>query len=216
MSGDLSAGSTYAVDVWVDPLCPWAWQTARWLLEVERTRRVPVGFQVMSLAVLNEGRVDVDQWYRFLARRGWGPVRVCVTAVEKYGEEVLRPLYLAMAERIHRRREGWGPGMLRGALADVGLDQVLADAAGRPEHDEAVRESHAAGVRPAGDAAGTPMVHMRRTGGPGGDFRTAFFGPVLSPAPAGEDAGRLWDALCVMAEMPGFAELRRPRQEAAS
>ncbi len=205
----------YAVDVWVDPLCPWAWQTARWLLEVERVRRVPVGFRLMSLAVLNEGREDVDKWYQFLARRGWGPVRVCAAAAAKHGDEVLRPLYLAMAERVHERREGWGQGMLRGALADAGLDEVLADAAREPEHDAAVRASHAAGVEPAADAAGTPMVHMRRTAGAVDGFPTAFFGPVLSEAPAGEAAGRLWDALCVMAETPGFAELKRPREPAS-
>jgi hypothetical protein len=152
--------------------------------------------------------------YRFLVRRGWGPVRVCAAAAAKHGEEVLRPLYLAMAERIHEQRAGWGQGMLRGALADAGLDQVLADAARAPEHDAAVRASHAAGVRLSADAAGTPMVHMRRTDATADGFPTAFFGPVLSRPPAGEQAGRLWDALRVMAETPGFAELKRPREPA--
>jgi hypothetical protein len=211
MSGD-DGEPGYAVDVWVDPLCPWAWQTARWLLEVERLRRVPVAFRLMSLAVLNEGREDVDKMYRFIVRRGWGPVRVCAAATAKHGDEVLRPLYLAMAERIHERRETWGQGMLRGALADAGLDEVLADAAREPEHDAAVRASHDAAVRPAADAAGTPMVHLRRTDAPADGSPTAFFGPVLSGPPAGEEAGRLWDALCVLAETPGFAELKRPRE----
>ena len=213
MSGD-NGEPRYAVDVWVDPLCPWAWRTARWLLEVERLRRVPVGFRLMSLAVLNEGREDADKMYRFLVRRGWGPVRVCAAAAAKHGDEVLRPLYLAMAERIHEQREGWGQGTLRGALADAGLDQVLADAAREPEHDAAVRASHAAGMRLSADAAGTPMVHMRRTDATVDGFPTAFFGPVLSRPPAGEQAGRLWDALRVMAETPGFAELKRPREPA--
>lgn len=204
----------YAVDVWVDPLCPWAWRTARWLLEVERLRPVSVGFRLMSLAVLNEGNENADKMYQFIVRRGWGPVRVCAAATAKHGDEVLRPLYLAMAERVHEQREGWGQSMLRGALADAGLDHVLADAAREPEHDAPVRESHAAGMRPAADAAGTPMVHMRRTGAAVVGFPTAFFGPVLSQAPTGEEAGRLWDAVRVMAETPGFAELKRPREPA--
>lgn len=195
-----------AVDMWFDPMCPWAWLTSRWLLQVEQVRDVEVRFHVMSLSVLNEGR-DLSERYREFLGRAWGPVRVCVAAAEAHGEHVLRDLYTALGTRIHLGKEETGPDLYRGALADAGLDPELADAADSAKWDIALRASHERGMAPVGDDVGTPVIHAP---GPDGDT-VAFFGPVVTPAPKGEAAGRLWDGTLLVAGTPGFFEIKRTR-----
>ncbi len=195
------------VDMWFDPICPWAWITSRWLLEVERVRDVDIRFHVMSLSVLNEGR-DLPEQYRELMTTGWGPVRVCVAAEQRHGTEALRGLYTALGTRIHLRQEKLSPDLFAAALADAGLDPDLAQAAGSTDHDEALRASHEAGMRPVGTDVGTPVIHAP---GPDGS-PVAFFGPVVTPAPKGEAAGRLWDGVLLVAGTPGFYELKRSRE----
>jgi hypothetical protein len=193
-------------DMWFDPACPWAWITSRWLLEVRRVRPVDVRFHVMSLAVLNQGR-DLPEKYQDLMDRAWGPVRVCVAAEQKYGPEVLERLYTALGTRIHLGREEMDRPLYEAALADAGLDPQLADAATATEYDDALRASHDAGMQPVGLDVGTPVIHA-----PGPDGRTiAFFGPVVTPAPRGEAAGRLWDGVLLVAGTEGFYEIKRTR-----
>ncbi|BCJ70574.1 DSBA oxidoreductase [Catellatospora sp. IY07-71] len=192
--------------MWFDPLCPWAWMTSRWLLEVEKVRPVTVEFHVMSLSVLNSGR-DLPEQYVALMEKGWGPVRVCVAAAQQYGEQVLRDLYTAYGTRIHLNKQELGPELDAAALADVGLDPALAAAATSTQYDEALTASHNAGMKPVGTDVGTPVIHA-----PGPEGRTiAFFGPVVTPAPKGEDAGRLYDGVLLVAGTPGFYELKRTR-----
>ncbi|WP_407940604.1 mycothiol-dependent nitroreductase Rv2466c family protein [Micromonospora purpureochromogenes] len=193
--------------MWFDPLCPWAWITSRWLLEVEKVRDVDIRFHVMSLSVLNEGR-DLPEEYQELMRKGWGPVRVCVAVEQQHGQEAVAKLYTAMGTRIHLGKEQLGPELFKAALTDVGLDPALAGVAGTTEYDEALRASHEAGMRPVGTDVGTPVIHA-----PGPDGRqVAFFGPVITPAPKGEAAGRLWDGVLLVAGTPGFYELKRSRE----
>ncbi|NYF54747.1 2-hydroxychromene-2-carboxylate isomerase [Micromonospora purpureochromogenes] len=195
------------VDMWFDPLCPWAWITSRWLLEVEKVRDVDIRFHVMSLSVLNEGR-DLPEEYQELMRKGWGPVRVCVAVEQQHGQEAVAKLYTAMGTRIHLGKEQFGPELFKAALTDVGLDPALAGVADTTEYDEALRASHEAGMRPVGTDVGTPVIHA-----PGPDGRqVAFFGPVITPAPKGEAAGRLWDGVLLVAGTPGFYELKRSRE----
>ncbi|MEU4776563.1 disulfide bond formation protein DsbA [Micromonospora sp. NPDC023633] len=195
-----------AVDMWFDPLCPWAWITSRWLLEVEQVRDVDIRFHVMSLSVLNEGR-ELPEQYQELMRDGWGPVRVCIAVEQRYGQDAVRKLYTALGTRIHLGQEKITRELCAAALADVGLDPALADAAEGTGYDEALRASHEAGMRPVGTDVGTPVIHA-----PGPDGGTvAFFGPVVTPAPKGEAAGRLWDGVLLVAGTPGFYELKRTR-----
>ncbi|MEU3455723.1 disulfide bond formation protein DsbA [Micromonospora sp. NPDC006766] len=195
------------VDMWFDPLCPWAWITSRWLLEVEKVRELDIQFHVMSLSVLNEGR-DLPEKYQELMRKGWGPVRVCIAVEQAHGAATLAKLYTAMGTRIHLGEEPLDRDMLVGALTEVGLDPVLADAAESTAYDDALRISHEAGMRPVGTDVGTPVIHAP---GPDGE-KVAFFGPVVTPAPKGEAAGRLWDGVLLVAGTPGFYELKRTRE----
>ncbi|WP_255541278.1 disulfide bond formation protein DsbA [Micromonospora sp. 4G55] len=193
--------------MWFDPLCPWAWITSRWLLEVEKVRAVDIRFHVMSLSVLNEGR-DLPEEYQELMNKGWGGVRVCVAVEQQHGQEAVAKLYTAMGTRIHLGKEQLGPELFKAALTDVGLDPALAGVADTTEYDEALRASHEAGMRPVGTDVGTPVIHA-----PGPDGRqVAFFGPVITPAPKGEAAGRLWDGVLLVAGTPGFYELKRSRE----
>ncbi|MEV4826653.1 DsbA family protein [Micromonospora sp. NPDC049274] len=195
-----------AVDMWFDPICPWAWITSRWLLEVEQVREVTIRYHVMSLSVLNEGR-DLPEQYRELMDNGWGPVRVCIAVEQAHGADAVRQLYTALGTRIHLGKEQLGPELFAAALTDVGLDPALAAAADSTEYDEALRASHEAGMRPVGQDVGTPVIHA-----PGPDGTpVAFFGPVITPRPKGEAAGRLWDGVLLVAGTPGFYELKRTR-----
>jgi hypothetical protein len=187
--------------MWFDPRCPWAWLTSRWLLEVERVRPVDVHFHVMSLSVLNEGR-DLGEKYNASMAKGWGPVRVCIAAEQKYGPQVLRDLYTAFGTRIHLQKQEPGKDLYVGALTDAGLDPALAAAADSTEYDAALRASHDAGMKPVGLDVGTPVIHTEGV---------AFFGPVVTPAPKGEAAARLWDGCLLVAGTPGFYEIKRTR-----
>ncbi|WP_059013357.1 mycothiol-dependent nitroreductase Rv2466c family protein [Streptomyces specialis] len=195
-------------DFWFDPLCPWAWMTSRWMLEVERVRPVEVRWHVMSLAVLNEPRMDeLPEDYVALLKTAWGPVRVCIAAEQEHGSEVLGPLYTALGTRFHNQGRERNRETLVEALAEAGLPAALADAAGSDRYDAELRASHKTGIDLVGQDVGTPVIAV-----PGADGgQVAFFGPVVTPTPRGEAAARLWDGTLLVASTPGFYEIKRTR-----
>jgi predicted DsbA family dithiol-disulfide isomerase len=199
---------TTPADFWFDPLCPWAWMTSRWMLEVEKQRPVRVRWHVMSLSVLNEPRLDeLPERYIELMRVGWGPVRVCIAAEQEHGSEVLGPLYTALGTRFHNQGRPKDRETLAEALAEAGLPTDLADAADSDRYDTELRASHKAGIDLVGQDVGTPVIAV-----PGADGeQIAFFGPVVTPAPKGEAAARLWDGTLLVASTPGFYEIKRTR-----
>lgn len=194
----------HRADFWFDPLCPFAWITSRWVLEVEKVRDIEAHWHVMSLAYLNQDK-DVDDDYRQKLEPAWGPVRVLVRAQQEHGDDVLLPLYTAMGERAHPGGRDLGEEareIVAEALDEVGLPAGLLEAMDDSSLDEAVARSHHEGMDAVGNEVGTPTIHVNGV---------AFFGPVLSSIPRGEEAGRLWDGAVMMAEVPSFHELKRSR-----
>jgi 2-hydroxychromene-2-carboxylate isomerase len=198
-----SGTGPHAVQFWFDPLCPWAWLTSRWVLEAQQVRPLEVTWNVMSLALLNAGR-DLSPDYQEAMRHALGLVRVCVAARAETDD--LLPLYTALGIRLHHRKVPVeDPILLVSALEQAGLPVALAAAATDPAYDDALRAEHDRGMAPVGTDVGTPVIHVDGT---------AFFGPVLSRVPTGEEAGELWDATLALARRPYFFELKRGRTEA--
>ncbi|MET7714514.1 DsbA family protein [Streptomyces sp. NPDC005407] len=198
------------VDFWFDPLCPWAWMTSRWMLEVEKVRDVEVRWHVMSLAVLNEPKLDeLPEQYREGLKQAWGPVRVVIAAQQKHGDEVLGELYTALGTRFHNRGEGATREAIAAALDEVGLPAELIEYADSDAYDTELRASHKEGIDKVGQDVGTPVIAV-----PGSDGQQiAFFGPVVTPAPKGEEAAKLWDGTLMVASIPGFYEIKRTRTQ---
>jgi protein-disulfide isomerase-like protein with CxxC motif len=195
------------VDFWFDPLCPWAWITSRWILNAAEVRDLEVQWHVMSLAELNSGRDDLPEQYKELMAQAWGPVRVVVAAGKTHGPEVVGPLYTALGTRFHVQGEDRDRDTIGKALADVGLPADLLDAIDSDAYDEELKASHYDGINRVGMDVGTPVISV------GG---VAFFGPVVTPAPKGEAAGKLWDGVLAVAGTEGFYELKRTREAAPS
>ena len=199
------ADTTENVQFWFDPVCPWAWITSRWMLEVEKVRPVRADWRIMSLAYLNltqhEGK-DLSPDYLERMGRAWGPVRVCAAAAQRSGPGILGPLYTAIGTRLHVQGRREDPAVLPESVAEVGLPSSVAEAATSTDFDELIKKSHHEAFDDVGLDVGTPVVRIRGR---------ALFGPVITPAPKGDAAGRLWDGLALVAEADGFFELKRTR-----
>lgn len=203
----MNTTAAHHADFWFDPVCPWSWMTSRWMHEVEGVRPVTTRWHVMSLAILQDNP-RLPRAYRQMLLDARGPARVCVAAAHEHGDEVLGPLYTALGTRFHNRGLPHTRAVVEDALRETGLPAGLAEHLTAQTYDSALYDSHKAAVALVGDDVGTPVIALD---GPSVPDRTAFFGPVVSPTPHGEAAGRLWDGVVLVASTPGFSELKRTR-----
>jgi hypothetical protein len=192
------------VKFWFDPACPFAWVTSRWMLEVEKQRPVDLSFHVMSLTLLNKDREDLKPEYRERVMQLMPAVRVCIAAEQQHGNESLRALYTAMGTRRHDKGEQLDDAGIRASLIEAGLPESLAEAGTSEQYDEDLDKSHHEGMDPVGFEVGTPVLHVDGV---------AFFGPVISRIPRGEDAVKIWDGTLAVASYPYFFEIKRTRTE---
>jgi 2-hydroxychromene-2-carboxylate isomerase len=190
-----------AVDFWFDPSCPWAWMTSRWVDEVAKHRNLEVTWHVMSLAVLNEDK-DVSESYRAFFPRALRYTRLVAAVRELEGQDAVKPLYDALGTRIHLGGSKNPDEVIPAALAELSLPADYLRHADSDEYDEQMRASHFDGISRVGQDVGTPVIAVNGV---------AFFGPVISPAPKGEQALALWDGVVAAASYDGFFELKRSR-----
>lgn len=190
-----------AVELYVDPSCPFAWITSRWLLEVAARRPVRPAFRLMSLSVINEDR-ELEPWYREFNDRAWAPARVGAAIEKGHGAGAFAAYYSAFGTEIHANRGTDRPAAIAAGIAAARVPGELAGAAESAEYDALLRRAHDAVRALVGDDLGTPVIVLDGA---------AFFGPVCDAIPRGDDAVALFDAVRLAARCPSFAELKRSR-----
>jgi 2-hydroxychromene-2-carboxylate isomerase len=184
-----------------DPVCPWTWETSKWIREVEKVRDVAVEWRLLSLQFINEGREDP---FAELHARGTPALRAMVSARREGGNDAIGRLYEILARRVHEPPgEELDEDLIRSSLADAGLDPLILDRALDDDSTmEELRAEHTAAVSQVG-AFGVPTIVLSNGRG--------MFGPVIAEAPRGEAAGELWDHVEWMIRQDGFFELKRER-----
>ncbi|MCU1392744.1 MAG: hypothetical protein JWM34_1172 [Ilumatobacteraceae bacterium] len=200
------------LDFFFDPVCPFAWVTSRWVVEVAGLREYDVRWRFIALAVLNEQQTA--EWYtpeyRAGHMAGMSALRVADQVRLTEGNEAVGRLYTALGDAIHVARaighvREDPTGLIGAALTAAGLDPALVEHAGDESHDAYIRADTALALERTGKDVGTPIL----TFAPDGDAAHSFFGPVISKAPRGDDALRLWDAVETLASFPAMSELKR-------
>jgi hypothetical protein len=197
------------VEFFWDPVCPWAWITSRWMVEVQHQRGLDVSWRFISLRMINADKDyerDFPPGYLEGHGRGLRMLRVAAAAKADGHEDRVGDFYTAFGTTIH---PGQSPTRLdtEASLVEVlrehGLPTLYATAHEDTSFDDEIRASTDEGLRRAGGNVGTPIISWSPPDGP------SFFGPVISRIPRGEEAVRLWDAITELGSNPWFAELKR-------
>lgn len=200
MSAAQSIPEKPEVEFWFDPICPWCWMTSRWASEVAQLRGFEISWHPISLAILNEKQPPNSHSAAQLEGLRMG--RVAEAARRVSGGSVVGELYTAFGTRIHPGGRSDTDAIIAESLAELGLDAGLADAANDESVDVQLRANTDHAMAIAGPDVGVPIISVNGV---------AFFGPVVTPAPMGETALRLWDGIAAAASVPGFYELKRGR-----
>lgn len=203
------------VTFYFDVSCPFCWVTSRWIKEVEKVRDIEIEWKPMSLSVLNEGRDELPEDYKFMMQCNWTPARLFNAVFSQDGQEAVDKLYTALGTKVHNENridrhahvdepEHAFDELIKEALAEVGLPEERLAQALTTEFDELMRENHAEAMKEVGNDVGTPVVKLNDI---------AFFGPVLTRIPRGEEAGKIFDGAVAVASYPYFFEIKRSRTE---
>lgn len=203
------------VTFYFDVSCPFCWVTSRWIKEVEKVRDIEIEWKPMSLSVLNEGRDELPEDYKFMMQCNWTPARLFNAVFSQDGQEAVDKLYTALGTKVHNENridrhahvdepEHAFDELIKEALAEVGLPEERLAQALTTEFDELLRENHAEAMKEVGNDVGTPVVKLNDV---------AFFGPVLTRIPRGEEAGKIFDGSVALASYPYFFEIKRSRTE---
>lgn len=190
------------VTFFFDPTCPFTWRTSRWLKDVTEPRGHVIGWQLMSLDMLNDGK-EIPEQYRALMGMSRRAVRVFYATLEREGADGLDRLFTEFGNRLHGEGETLDDALIVTSLAAARLPADLAKAADDESLDVGIQVSHDAGQARVGQESGSPITAVGD--GPG------FFGPVLSPVPESEAGEKLYDALRLLSAVPEFSELKRAR-----
>jgi hypothetical protein len=197
-----------SVEFWFDPACPWCWMTSRWLVEVSEARGFTVDWHTLSLGILNEGK-ELDDDHKAVYTAALQALRVIEAARHDHGNEVVGKLYTEIGTRIHPEGRRDFDAILSESLDAVGLPSDLIEAKDADSADpkygdleEKVRQSTERALSLVGRDVGVPIISVDGS---------SFFGPVVTPAPTGDDALRLFDGIVTAASVEGFYELKRTR-----
>ena len=203
------------VEFFVDPSCPWAWITSRWAKEVAAERDLAITWRSYCLEIRDDydvpPTVPAHMRETALAAHAFSHrmLRIFEAARAEVGgtagEAAVDALYTEWGRRYFDSAPGGEDALLAGCLASCGLGPHLLGAAGDPTWDTPILESMEVAYEFGGPKTQTPTIVVRSTPPYG------FKGPVMAPAPTGEEAVRLWDAITVLAVEPGFFEITRPR-----
>lgn len=202
------------LEFYFDPVCPWAWITSRWVTNVQQLRNYEVSWKFISLRMVNAERGYANNsQYEAIHNAGLQSLRVASAARSVQGNAGVAAFYTALGTAIHRdgRRDLLeSPHTFLSEIAvSASLPTTIADAYIEEAHDEVIRFETEAALSRTGKEVGTPIL----TFNPKSAQEASLFGPVISQAPHGDEAVRLWDAVQTIAES-GVAEIKRSLRSA--
>jgi 2-hydroxychromene-2-carboxylate isomerase len=202
------------LEFFFDPVCPWAWVTSRWVVEVAEQRSYDIDWRFICLRIVNEDKAfEQDPTSPYGRVHGAGRMMLRAAAATKVagGSDAVGRLYTELGKRLHHEgrsvseiREG-NYSLIDEAIEAAGLSSDISAATNDEKWDEVLREETALALSRTGNDVGTPII----TFAPGTIEEASFFGPVLNRIPRGAEAVEIWDTVEKLARVPGLFELKR-------